>query len=557
MIKIYEDTPKKISGFTSLFLDVPYNETCIEVIKSLNQAVWHKKDKLWEVPVTALSYLLDNLSYFDEIELNLKPDLEEEPQEYNLTVNYKVKPFKHQEEAIKFGLAHDKFLLLDSPGLGKTASVIHLAEELKAQRGLEHCLIICGLATLRANWEKEIQLHSDLDYVTIGKKISAKGNVSWATVKERAEQLKNKIDEFFIIINIESIRDDSVVDAINNSVNKIDMVAFDECHKAAGTSSIQSHNLLKIKDSLYKVGMTGTLLTNSPLSAFIPLKWLGVEHSTLTGYKSYYCEFGGFGGHEIVGYKNLNLLKNEIEQCSIRRTKDLIDLPPKNIINEYVEMDDTHRKFYAAVQKGVREECDKIELNRNNLLAMTIRLRQATSCPSVLTSQEIVSSKLERCKDLVDDIISQGDKVVVMSAFKEPIYQLEKMLKEYHPLVGTGDMKDAEVSNNIDLFQKDDKHKVLLATQSKLGTGVTLNRARYLIMIDEPWTYAIYLQCTDRIHRVNNTEPVFIYNLICQNTIDEIVAKIIDRKKALADYMIDDKDDIETLDALKKYILDI
>ena len=556
MIYIKESTPKKISGSTSLFLELPYNQVSIDIIKSSGLAVWHKKEKIWEVPNTSLTYLLDNLTYVDDITLDILNQSEKEINQ-ELTVNYKIKPFKHQEEAIKWGLSHDKWLLLDSPGLGKTASIIHLAEELKAQRGLEHCLIICGIATLRANWEKEIKLHSNESFVTIGKKITSRGNVIWTTVKERAEQLKNKIDEFFVILNIESIREDCVIDAINKSVNKFDMVAFDECHKANGTESIQSKNLLSMIDSTYKVGMTGTLLTNSPMSAFIPLKWIGVEHSTLTNYKAQYCEFGGFGGHQIVGYKNIDLLKDELEDCSLRRTKDLLDLPPKNVFNEYVEMNDRHRKFYDDVVAGVKEECDKIKLNTNSILALTTRLRQATSCPSILTSSDIVSSKLERCIDLVEDIVSQGDKVVVMSTFKEPIYQLKELLKNHKPLVCTGDEKEQTVSDNIDKFQKEDKYKVILCTTAKMGTGVTLNSARYLIMLDEPWTYALWLQATDRIHRVNNTSPVFIYNLICEDTIDEIVAKIIDRKKALADYMIDDIDESETINTLRKFIVDL
>lgn len=553
MITIIEDTPKKISGLTSLFLTCPYNESITNLVKSLDLAVWHKKDKVWELPINTLSYLLDNLAYIDDITLKLKP-IENTEKVDDLKVNYKIKPFKHQEEAIKYGLAHDRWLLLDSPGLGKTASIIHLAEELKEQRGLEHCLIICGIATLRANWEKEIKLHSNLSYITIGKRINKNGNEVWNTIPERAEQLKNKIDEFFVILNIESIRDDKIVEAILNSDNKFDMIAFDECHKANGTSSIQSKNLLKLDTAKYRIGMTGTLITNSPLSAFIPLKWIGVDHSTLTNYKALYCQFGGFGGYEVIGYKNLEILMQEISDSSLRRTKDLMSLPPKNIIDEYVEMSPEHKKFYESVKKGVKEECDKIELNTNNLLALTTRLRQATSCPSVLTSAEVISSKLERCKDLTEDIVSQGDKVVIMTQFKESVYQLKEMLSDLNPLIGTGDMKDQEVSKNIDLFQNDNEHKVIICTQAKMGTGITLNRARYLIMLDEPYTDALYTQCTDRIHRINNTEAVFIYNLICANTYDEVVSHIVSRKRALSNYMIDNKEDDDTIDIIRNYI---
>ena len=141
-----------------------------------------------------------------------------------------------------------------------------------------------------------------------------------------------------------------------------------------------------------------------------------------------------------------------------------------------------------------------------------------------------------------------------MTQFKESVYTLEKLLKHLNPLIGTGDMKDQEVSNNIDMFQKDDKHKVIICTQQKMGTGITLNRARYLIMLDAPYTDALYTQCTDRIHRINNTEAVFIYNLICANTYDEVVSAIVSRKKALSEYMIDNKDDDDTISYIRNYI---
>lgn len=551
MIEISEIKPIKVSGTSSLSVRFGFDREIVDVIKGCGGAVWHKKETMWEVPANRLSFLLDNLVYFDDIDF--KP-FQETPDTLCLkpSLTYKTTPFKHQLEAIEYGLNHDSWLLLDSPGLGKTLSMICLAEELKAQKGIEHCLIICGLATLRANWEKEIRTHSDLSYVTIGKNVNSRGNVTWATIDRRAEQLRNRINEFFIIINIESIRDERVVDAIANSVNRFDMVVMDEAHRCKSSQSAQGHNLLKIK-SKYRIGLSGTLILNNALDCYVPLRWIGVEHSTLTNFKTQYCVFGGFGGHQVVGFKNLDVLKEEIDGCSLRRTKDFMDLPPKVLIDEIVEMSPEHLKFYEDVKQGVKEECEKIDLKASNLLALTTRLRQATTCPSVLTTKHIDNSKIERAIELVREITSQGDKVVVMSTFKEPIYQLADSLKEYKPLIGTGDMKDDDVSKNIDIFQEDDEHKVILCTMSKMGTGITLNRARYMILLDEPWTYALYEQVTDRIHRINNTQSVFIYNLICEKTIDERVAKIINQKKAISDFIVDDK----VTDELRRIITDL
>ena len=90
-----------------------------------------------------------------------------------------------------------------------------------------------------------------------------------------------------------------------------------------------------------------------------------------------------------------------------------------------------------------------------------------------------------------------------------------------------------------------------------MGTGVTLNAASYMIFIDTPFTQSGFSQACDRIYRIGTEKPVFIYNLICENTIDERVSQIIETKKAMSEYIIDDSLDNEALTILKKYILDL
>ncbi len=67
--------------------------------------------------------------------------------------SFKVEPFWHQVEAINYGLhpSHKKWLLLDSMGLGKSATIMWLAETLKRRGQLDHCLIVCGVDSLRTN----------------------------------------------------------------------------------------------------------------------------------------------------------------------------------------------------------------------------------------------------------------------------------------------------------------------------------------------------------------------------------------------------------------------
>lgn len=311
-------------------------------------------------------------------------------------------------------------------------------------------------------------------------------------------------------------------------------------HNCATKSSQQGTNLLKL-DAPFKIAATGTLITNNPLSAYVPLSWTGNDESTLTTYKSQYCNFGGFKNAQVIGFKNLEVLQEEIQNCSLRRTLDQVrsDMPLKTVTVELLEPDDDQRKFYEAIKEGVKEEADKIELKSANLLALTTRLRQATACPGILTTQNISSCKVGRCVELIQELTSQGEKVVVLSTFKETLNELAAKLNQFRFSVNTGDTPDAVVANNVARFQEDPKEQVFTGTFGKVGTGWTLNAASYMICLDTPYTDAMFSQATDRIWRVNNTRPAFITVLQCADTIDERVWEIIETKKELGEYLVD------------------
>lgn len=554
-MKIHQRVNKHIPGGTSLFLEFNYNQKIIDVIKSTKHYFYDKKTHEWEVPLTSLSTLLDEFCSIEDIEIDLLE--EQEPEKRDLVCQYITQPFDYQLDGIRYGLNHDKFLLLDVAGLGKSLQMIYLAEELKAQEHIEHCLIICGINTLKSNWEKEIKKHSKLDCVIIGKKVNSKGKVSYTSIPERCIQIKNKINEFFIIVNIETLRSTDFVNALKTSENKIDMMVFDELHKSSSSQSLQAKGLMKLPDYRHKIGLTGTLITNNPLNCYLPLKWIGKEHCNLTNFKSYYCEYGGQFNNMILGYKNMGLLKEQISEYSLRRDKSLLGLPPKVYVEEILDMSESQQKFYDEIKQGIKDQVDKVNLSTQSLLALVTRLRQATVCPNILTTNDISSVKLDRACELVEEITSNDNKVIIFSTFKEPLNVLNDRLKDYNPLLCTGDIEDSVISQNIDKFQTDEKYKVILCTMSKMGTGITLTAANYEIFLDTPWTAALTSQCEDRAHRVGTTNSVTIYKLICNGTIDERVAEIVKTKEALSDYIIDDKISDNTLENLRKYILEL
>ena len=223
------------------------------------------------------------------------------------------------------------------------------------------------------------------------------------------------------------------------------------------------------------------------------------------------------------------------------------------------------QKLYDKVKTRVKDDTLKfrvmsnndLQRNKNALLAIITRLRQATSCPKAITTEDISSSKLDRAKDLIEELVSQNEKVCVFASFKESVYELANMIKEYHPLVATGDQSEQEIDRTKQEFQDNPNEKVLLATWQKMGTGLTLTAASYMICIDTAWTAAVQEQTEDRIYRIGADRPVFIYRLICENTIDERVQQLLEKKKAMSDYLIDGEVSEKDLELLRDYVMDL
>ena len=557
MINIIEKKAKKIPGGTSLFITFNYSPEIVEIVKQCSTANYDKKNRVWEVPCVDLSFLINALSAFDDITIETLATKEREENKDIVLNKFKTTPFDYQAEGIKYGLQHDRFLLLDAPGLGKTLQLIYIAEQLHDTNNLKHCLILCGVNTLKTNWKREIERHSKLSCRILGQKIRKNGGVVAGSVQDRLADLRSPIEEFFIITNIETIRDNDIVKEINNGINDIDMIVLDECHICKNPQSTRGKNLLKLTNAKHRIGATGTVIVNNPLDAYMPLKWIGVENCCYSNFKYFYCNFGGPFGNQLLGFRNVQVLKDMLEKCSIRRTKDLLNLPPKNIIHEYVDMNDTQQAFYDKLVAGIADQVDKVDIDTSSVFSMVARLRQATACPSMLTSDDISSSKIERACELVDEIIQNGEKAVIFSLFKETLNVLQDKLKQYNPLLCTGDVKDSTVSENIDKFQSSDDYKVMLCTTAKMGVGITLTAATNAIFVDSTWTQASNLQCEDRIYRIGSNKPVFIYYLWAANTIDEHVKEIVEDKSLVGDYVVDNVVPPQLSERLKAIILDL
>lgn len=461
-----------------------------------------------------------------------------------------------------------------------TIEVMNLAIYNKSFYKYKHVLIIACVNAAKYHWQEDIYTHSNHQYLPyiLGTRKKKNGRLRFDTgSKEKLEDLTStrlfsesgkgsKGLPYFCIINIEAIRTKQgkkypIADRIIELCQRgyFGMIAIDEVHKNCSPSSLQGKQLLRIKkavkDKVMFIPMTGTPIVSRPTDAFLPLKLVdGHDFNSFYSWCQQFCVYGGFGGHEIVAYKNIDKLNDMMKYNMLRRRKqDVMDLPPKIHHTEYVENTPYQQKLYNVVAQD-------LITNRNILLAhmsplsRLLRLRQVNGAPELIDKDLVVgkdymkyNAKISRILDLLEDIHERGEKVVIFSNWVESLRTLYRFIsKKYKVCCYTGTMKEADREEHKRRFIEDPNYTVIIGTIGALGTMHNLQVATNVIFADEPWTAADKEQAEDRCHRSVSTEPINIYTIITKGTVDERVHNIVYTKEGVANYIVDGELDLHS-----------
>lgn len=558
----------------SAFVSFEYESNLVSIIKSMGTRVYIPDKKTWEIPDSAVPMLMRRLRDYDVL---LRGEMRHEtPQSHAQLPSgfvFTTKPYKHQMEGVIYGLEHESFLLGDDQGLGKTKEIIDIAMCRKQTDGLKHCLIICGINGNKYNWADEVKIHSREDSWILGTRFTKRPPIKMieGSTKDKMEDLNNIPHQFFWITNIETLRGGSfkekqgkrtvmrfpIAEKIQELCDKgiIGMIAFDEAHKAKNPDSQQGKALLSIDCKGPKIPMSGTFVLNNPLDLYLPLRWSGFETHSFYAYKQHYCKMGGFGGKEIVGYKNLDELRSMVSKVMLRRVKgDVLDLPPKVHTIEWVDAYPEQKSLYKDVRDQVRDNIDKVKVHPDPLSEM-LRLRQVTGYPGILSSTVTKSAKMDRMEELVEDEVSVGGKAIIFSNWSEMTNVIRHKLKKYNPAYITGEVGSVQRMEEKDRFQNDPNCKVMIGTIGALGTGFTLTAAQLVIFVDEPWNRGIKDQAEDRAHRIGTRGTVRVVTILTRDTVDEGVYNLVQKKGKMADLLVDGKVDGKNVDNVLSYLL--
>lgn len=524
----------------SAYVSFQYNPFYVEKIKELPTRYWIPDRKEWEIPTSLIGRLKE---FEDDIkELNNCPESEIEITD----LVFKTESFPHQIDGVKHGIVTNSWLLGDQQGLGKTKQMIDLAVWKKKHEGLKHCLIICGVNNLKYNWAEEIEKHSDENYCILGKRF-VRNNKYEPSMEDRLNDLRDIPEEFFWITNIESLRchkegkfwKSEIVFLINLFIAQgdISLIIVDEVHKAKNPTSAQGRGLLKLK-GCPKIGLSGTLLVNKPLDLYVPLNLIDALKMNYYTFKGRYTTTDNWGHPN--GYKNMFELQQLMDQHMLRRTKDLLDLPPKIYKQEYLEMSKEEKKLYDEIVTATKKECDLIS-NPTMVLAKLIRMRQVCCHTALVSSKVIKSSKFERLRDILEEAKDNNEKVIVFSMFRELLELAIDEFKEYEPLHIWGQMSQLELQEQKDTFQNTPGFQVIFGQMQAAGTGHTLNEASIVVFLDLPWNKATMEQAEDRAHRIGTKRTVTVISLLMKDSYDEILHKMIISKEAMANILVDGK----------------
>ena len=439
---------------------------------------------------------------------------------------YQMKGFSWLWFMYKYGL---NGILADDMGLGKTLQALSLIQKAKEEDGSMPVLVVCPTSVV-FNWESEIQ----------------KFTPELTCLKLAGVDRKNlfdKIPEYDIVITSYAlIRRD--IEALKDI--KFRYVILDESQNIKNAMS-QTAQSVKMLNADHKLALSGT-----PIENRLEELW-SVFDFLMPGFLFNVAEFNFRYVNPIMERQDKTVekrLKMQIYPFILRRMKRDVakDLPDKVENIAYCEMTPEQKDFYLDVLDSTKEELFKsieqngLEKSRMSIFSALLRLRQICCHPRLydkdMVKGDILSGKFEHLKGMLEQIISEGHRVLLFSQFVDMLDIIKGWLERsgipYEYL--TGKTKDRQGA--VERFNSTPSIPIFLISLKAGGTGLNLTGADYVIHYDPWWNPAVEDQATDRAYRIGQTKKVFVYRIITKNTVEEKIQKLKSIKRNLVDSVI-------------------
>ena len=248
--------------------------------------------------------------------------------------------------------------------------------------------------------------------------------------------------------------------------------------------------------------------------------------------------------------RTMNRLRQQVAPFILRRTKNEVatELPPKVEMDLLCPLSEVQRTEYARIcTEGLARLGEDIGLALREksfgFLALLTRLRQVCCDPDLLpwlNSPLTDSGKLQLLVEKLGEIVASGHKVVIFSQFVTLLNRVRTALDEHYPELPRYEITGMTVDRQkpVKDFQSAVGAAAMLVSLKAAGTGITLHAADYVFLLDPWWNPAVEDQAIDRVHRIGQTNTVFVYRMVTAGTIEERIQVLKVEKKQLFNQVV-------------------
>lgn len=302
------------------------------------------------------------------------------------------------------------------------------------------------------------------------------------------------------------------------------------------------------------LALTGTPVLSRPKELFTTLYAIAPqEFSDYWKFMRRYCDpKRNHFGWTFNGATNQEELRDRISSYFIRRTKEEIlpYLPAKVYVDVPLPLDDETANEYRLAEDDFIRYLENNKDTKTKVATVLTQMGELRRLSSV--------GKIGGVIDFVENLIESGKKVILFSAFNEPIKQLKEYFGDKAVMI-IGETKSKERDIAVDKFQEDAGVRVFLGGLISSGEGITLTAADTTIFIDRDWVPAHRSQAEARMHRPGTKHTsVTIYDIYTEGTIDERMKTVSESKMAVFEKLFGDSTGVEkemvggVLDSYKK-----
>jgi SNF2 family DNA or RNA helicase len=292
----------------------------------------------------------------------------------------------------------------------------------------------------------------------------------------------------------------------------------------------------------HRIVLTGTPLENRQLDLWSIFRFL------LPGLLGSRASFEAALTTDREG--TLTRLRAQLAPFILRRTKKEVatELPPKLEMDLICPLTDVQRAEYARIcSEGLERLGDDVGAAMREksfgFLALLTRLRQTCCDPDMLPwlkSPLTDSGKINLLVERLAEIIAGGHKVVIFSQFVMLLDRVREALAKHFPDLPRYELTGMTLDRlkPVQSFQTAQGAAAMLVSLKAAGTGITLHAADYVFLLDPWWNPAVEAQAVDRVHRIGQTNTVFVYRMVTAGTIEERIQALKASKKDLFDKLI-------------------